>query len=125
MVVLLYVLFNIMLKHGIVSSLFLSGIIVPVIKDKHGDTSDINNYRAITLSPSISKLFEKYLLLKFGHLFVVSPLQYGFYRAMRCISAVFAATRCPSVRLSVTFVDHVKRINISSKFFHHRVATPF
>ena len=27
---------------------------------------------------------------------------------MRCISAVFAVTRCPSVCLSVTFVDYVK-----------------
>jgi len=35
-----------------------------------------------------------------------------FYRAMRCISAVFPVMQCPSVRLSVrlsdTFVDHVK-----------------
>jgi len=31
-----------------------------------------------------------------------------------------------SVRMSVTFVDHVKtNKRISSKFFHHRVATPF
>ena len=33
---------------------------------------------------------------------------YSFYRAMRCISAVFAVMQCLSVRLSVTFVDHVK-----------------
>ena len=31
-----------------------------------------------------------------------------FYCAMRCISAVFAVMQCLSVRLSVTFVDHVK-----------------
>jgi len=31
-----------------------------------------------------------------------------FYRAMLCISAVYAVMRCPSVCLSVTFVDHVK-----------------
>ena len=35
-----------------------------------------------------------------------------FYRAMRCISAVFAVMHClsvrPSVCLPVTFVDHVK-----------------
>jgi len=84
------VLFNIMLKHGIVLSLFSSGIIVPVIKDKHGDTSGINNnYRATTLSPSISKLFEKCLLLKFGNLFVVSPLQYVFQKKLSCSHAVY------------------------------------
>jgi len=31
-----------------------------------------------------------------------------FYCAMRCVSAVFAVMQCLSVRLSVTFVDHVK-----------------
>ena len=29
-----------------------------------------------------------------------------------------------SVRPSITFVDHVKTNKVSSKFFHHRVATP-
>ena len=31
-----------------------------------------------------------------------------FCRAMLCISAAIAVMRCPSVRPSVTFVDHVK-----------------
>ena len=43
-------------------------------------------------------------------------------------SAAIAVTRCLSVRLSVcpsrSWVAP-KRIKISSKFFHHRVATPF
>jgi len=43
---------------------------------------------------------------------------------MRCISAVFAVVRCPSVCLSRSWITS-KRINISSKFFDHRVATPF
>jgi len=33
---------------------------------------------------------------------------FNFYCAMLCISAVYASVRCPSVCLSVTFVDHVK-----------------
>jgi len=48
----------------------------------------------------------------------------NFYGAMRCISAVFAVMQCPSVRLSRSWITS-KRINISSKFFHDRVATPF
>jgi len=39
-------------------------------------------------------------------------LKWFYYRAMLCISAVYAVIQCPSVclsvRLSVTFVDHVK-----------------
>lgn len=88
-IVLLCVLFNIMLTHGVVPTLFSSGIIVPILKDKHGDSSDINNYRAITLSPCISKLFEKCLLTKFGHLLAVSPLQYGFQKKLSCSHAIY------------------------------------
>jgi len=49
----------------------------------------------------------------------------SFYRAMR---AVVAVMQCPSVRPSVRLSRSwmtSKRINISSKFLHHRVATPF
>jgi len=44
------------------------------------------------------------------------------------ISAAYAVMRCPSVRQSVRLTRSwimSKRINISSKFFHHRVATSF
>ena len=40
-----------------------------------------------------------------------------FCRAMRCISASYVGIRCPSVRLSVTFVDHVKTNKHIFKFF--------
>jgi len=39
-----------------------------------------------------------------------------FYRAMLCISAIHAVTRCPSVRPSRSWITS-KRIHISSKFF--------
>jgi len=51
----------------------------------------------------------------------------------RCdASVVYAVTQClsvclsvrPSIRLSRSWITS-KRINISSKFFHRRVATPF
>ena len=52
-----------------------------------------------------------------------------FCRAMLCISAAYAVMRClsvrPSVRVSVTFVDHVKTNKHIFEFFCHRVATPF
>ena len=58
----LCVLFNVMLQYGIVPDIFCEGVIIPILKDNNGDHSDINNYRKITLSSSISKLFAKCLL---------------------------------------------------------------
>jgi len=52
------------------------------------------------------------------------PAGYCFCRASLCICAAIAVMRCPSVRLSRSWIMS-KRINIPSKFFHHRVATPF
>jgi len=44
-----------------------------------------------------------------------------FYYATRMHSADYAVARCPSVRLSHAGIES-KRLHISSKFFHHRVA---
>ena len=47
-----------------------------------------------------------------------------FYRAMRCINAVFAVMQCLSVCPSRSWITS-KRIKISSKFFHHVAAKSF
>ena len=52
------------------------------------------------------------------------PIFNNFCRAMLYISAAYAVMRCLSVCLSRSWIMS-KRINISSNFFHHRVATPF
>ena len=55
-------LFNNILKHGFVPDAF-----VPVLKDKYGDLTSSSNYRPITLSPFISKIFEYCILYKYEH----------------------------------------------------------
>ena len=71
-------LFNLILKHGTVPGLFSTGVIVPVVKDRHADVTAITNCRGITLSPCISKVFEKCILMKFGHLFEFRPYNLAF-----------------------------------------------
>jgi len=59
---------------------------------------------------------------------IVEGQSFHFCCAMLCISTVYAVMWCPSLRTSVCLSRSwimSKRINISSKFFHHRVATPF
>jgi hypothetical protein len=74
--VLLCRLFNSMLRCGRVPNDFHMGIIIPVIKDVNADVSTSNNYRGITLSLTIPKLFELCIMEKFGHLFDSSDLQF-------------------------------------------------
>ena len=54
--------FSALLMHSYVSSDFHMGIIVPLLKNKHGDATQLEMYRGITISPVLSKLFELVLL---------------------------------------------------------------
>ena len=55
---LLSTLFKMMLEHGLVPTDFGTGIIIPLVKNPDGDKTCSDNYRGITLSPVISKVFE-------------------------------------------------------------------
>jgi len=80
-----------------------------------------------------TKLFHSFQILSINFNFHTSSFcwrhSHDFIFTAQCdASAVFAVMQCLSVRLSVR-LSHSwitsKRINISLKFFHHRVATPF
>ena len=73
-------LFNGMLMHEYVPRQFQSGTIVPIVKDRHGDKGDLNNYRGITIAPIISKVFEHTLRIIFQPFLSTSSYQFGFKR---------------------------------------------
>ena len=71
-------LFNHMLKHSTIPKQFKSGFIIPVIKDNQGNHGDVSNYRPITISPVLSKLFEHLLKIIFATHLSTSTYQFGF-----------------------------------------------
>ena len=78
LVLLLKLLFNSILHFGYVPDNFGCGVMIPVIKDKNGSASSIDNYRGITLSSNVSKLFEMCLLDLYDSFLYSSDLQFGF-----------------------------------------------
>ena len=56
--VILSILFNCFISHGYLPFEFMKTAIVPIIKNKTGDTSDINNYRPIAIVTACSKIFD-------------------------------------------------------------------
>ena len=58
----LTLLFNMCLCHCYLPSELIKTTIVPLLKNKSGDLSDVNNYRAIALSNCMSKLLESLIL---------------------------------------------------------------
>jgi exonuclease III len=88
----LCMLFNAMLRHAFVPNDFCKGIILPLLKNKHGDATQLDMYRGITLAPALSKLFESVLLDTFEEYFVSDQLQFGFKRNSSCCHAIYAVS---------------------------------
>ena len=82
-------LFNSMLRHAFVPTQFRLGTIIPLIKDSHGDRSDMNNYRGITIAPIASKVFEHALRIIFEPYLSTSNYQFGFKRKSSTSRAIF------------------------------------
>lgn len=58
----LCLMFNLFLQHGHLPKPFMESLIIPLVKLKGGDLTDVNNYRAITISNSITKILEGVLV---------------------------------------------------------------
>lgn len=56
--VLLSLLFSSLIVHGYISDMFMKNVLVPLIKNKSGDSSDVNNYRPVALVTCASKVFD-------------------------------------------------------------------
>jgi len=71
-----------MMAHAFVPSDFCFSMIVPLLKDKHGDASRLDMYRGITLSSAVSKLFVSVLVTIYGDSLQSSDLQFWFKKAL-------------------------------------------
>ena len=85
----LSLLFNSLIKHCFVPADFCFGII-PLLKSKHGDASQIDMYRGITLSSCVSKLFERILVEILGEALDSDVLQYGYKKNCSTSHALFS-----------------------------------
>ena len=76
--VFLSLLFNTFILHGYLPADFMKTAMVPIIKNKTGDTSDKNNYRPIALVTAASKLFEICILEILETYLLTHDYQFGF-----------------------------------------------
>jgi len=86
----LKLVFTMMLTHSHVPNAFGLGVVIPIIKNRHGDASAMDNYRPITLTPIISKVFESFLLKRFSKYMHTDDVQFGFKNKLGCSNAIFA-----------------------------------
>ena len=74
----LVVHFSLLFKYSTVPDSFGYGMVVVVGKNTDGNCFVSNNYRVITMSPVISKIFESLLMSLFRDQLSFDPLQLGF-----------------------------------------------
>ena len=87
----LSILFTSFISHGYLPDGFMKSAIIPLIKNKTGDTNDKNNYRPIALVTAMSKIFELCLSEKLNVYLTTSDNQFGFkakHSTDMCIYAV-------------------------------------
>ena len=114
-------LFRAMAAHSFVPDAFGIGIIVPLIKDKSGDFNSVDNYRGITLTPVVSKLFEGVILACCEDQLAVDDLQYGFRKSVGCADAVFTLRYVVEYFTSRGSMVYAAALDISKAFdtVHH------
>ena len=87
--VLLSALFRLMLVFTYVPNEFGLGLMVPLLKSDDCDSTVADNYRAITISPCISKAFESCLISIFSPWLESDILQFGFKKGRGCRDAIY------------------------------------
>jgi hypothetical protein len=105
----LKLLFCAVFNHCYVPDNFGSGVSVPLLKDKTGNVNDVNNYRAITLIPVISKVFEGVILTLCEDFLITDTLQFGFKRNIGCTEAIFTLKSVIS-----NFIDNGSSVYVAS-----------
>ena len=98
-------LFNSMLTHAFVPKEFRLGSIIPIVKDSRGRRDDSNNYRGITISPILSKLFEHVLKDGFADHLHTSSYQFGFKAKNSTNHALFCLKQTMN-----HYIDHGSRV---------------
>lgn len=88
----LYMLFSILSRHGMVPSSFRHGHVVTLYKGE-GEVSNPNNYRPITITSVVARLYErvhvKSLLAAMLRANMPSPEQFGFTAKRSCHDAIY------------------------------------
>jgi len=74
----LSIMFSWFLKVGALPANFAESTILPLVKVKCGDLSDVENYRAIMISNAITKVLEFLVLDKLTGSSYVDEYQFGF-----------------------------------------------
>ena len=112
-------LFNICLSAGYVPNLFGLSYTVPLLKGSITASSrnlNVGDFRGISISPVMSKLFEHCLLHRFGYFFGTSDNQFGFKHGLGTSHAIYTVRRVVDYYVSRNSTVNICAVDISKAF---------
>ncbi len=89
-------LFNIMISAGHVPPSFCYSYTVPLVKSNYHAFSKslrVQDFRGISISSVLSKIFEHCILNRFADFLISSDNQFGFKKKMGCTQAIYSMRR--------------------------------
>ena len=89
-------LFNLMMQSGRVPPQFGQSYTVPIIKNNYNvynKSVTVDDFRGISISPVVSKVFEHCILDRYEKFFITSDNQFGFKKKSGCTHALYTL-RC-------------------------------
>jgi hypothetical protein len=103
-------LFNLIMEVGKVPDNFGSSYTIPLLKANYTSMSkslSVNDFRGISISPVVSKIFENAVLIIFKNYFNTSDNQFGFKKNSSCSHAIY------SLRQAIyNFTDSGSTVNL-------------
>lgn len=110
-------LFNCFLEVRMVPDGFRDGLAIPLPKnDNASHNVNVDNFRCITISPVISKLFEHCLLRLFSKYFHSNDAQLGFKKKLGCSHAIYSVKQVVDYYVRGGSTVNICTIDISKAF---------
>ena len=96
----LSVLFGSMLTHNYLPLHFMDTLIIPILKNNKGDITSCDNYRPISITNILSKIFESVLLHQYEDLLCSQDHQFGFKKNHSADQCIFLLKELIDMNLS-------------------------
>ena len=120
--VLLSLLISAFITHGYLPDMFMKTAIVPIIKNKTGNTSDKNNYRSSALVTVASKFFKLCLSVILEDYLITHDQQFGFKRKHStdlCMFIVRSVTKYYTKENSLVYTCFLDAFKAFDKINHY------